>query len=157
MNLNPKFSRRMRKVTSSLILTLTNFKENSENHELCMDFSLSNFCHHRFLDVDGHKIEQQIKGLSNKFWIYSQPSKSKIFKELCAKFLACDLSPNACSGGSVHYGLISILLLLAKNPISETYSQASQTISKIESHDDFDWPGYLLEGEDILSYHCLPI
>ncbi|CAK8676920.1 unnamed protein product [Clavelina lepadiformis] len=152
MNLNPKFSRRLRKVTSSLILTLTNFKENSENHELCMDFSLSNFCHHRFLNVDSHKIEQQIKGLSNKFWIYSQPSKSKIFKELCAKFLACDLSPNTCSGGSVHYGLISILLLLAKNPISETYSQASQTISKIESHDDFDWPGYLLEGEDILSY-----
>ena len=147
MSLNKKFSRELRDITSKLILSLTNFKESSENYESCVKYSLSNFYFHRFLSADSHKIHRQIDGLVEKFLVHSQPEKSCCLKEMFELFLEKNLSEKSFSKSSVHYCLIAILLSLSENALYHKFEKVLPP-QKQAIKDDFDWTAYLLNGED---------
>jgi len=147
MTHNPKYTRRVKKLTVSLINILTEFEEGTENHDSCTEFALSNFFYNRFLGVDDHKVKQQIKGLCEKFIIYSQPAKSQGFKSLSEDFLSRDLTGTCFSHSQAHYRILSLLLSLAGQPVHKPYvRKAKQAPTKQDV--SFDWASYLLEGED---------
>ena len=153
MPLNENFSRQVHHLASKLVSSLTDFEVGSINHDSCIEFSLSNFLYHRFLTPNSDAISRQINGLVEKFFMHSQPEKSKCLKEVFEKFLKSDLSKVSFYKSSVHYSLISILLSLADNPLSVEYEKSPE-IFPTDKKDDFDWTAYLLDGEDVPSnYH----
>nr|CAB3267377.1 gamma-tubulin complex component 5-like [Phallusia mammillata] len=147
MSYNQKFQRKLKKLTALLISTLTDFDEGTENHESCMEFSLSNFLHHRFLEADSHKIDRQFKALSEKFFIHSQPGKAKTLETLIKTFLSNDISELSFSKSQVHYSLLNIILNLSDSPINVSYSKTRRKTEKVKK-DAFNWQAYLLDGED---------
>ena len=147
MWLNRKFTQQVQDLASKLVSTITEFQKGTENHDLCVQYALSNFYNHRFLSSDSHKIHKQIVGLIEKFLIHSQPEKSKYLEKSYEEFLDQDISKTSFSKSSVHYDLIDVLLHLSVHPLAQVYHRIS-TVTNDICVDKFDWASYLLEGED---------
>ena len=147
MLLNENFSSKLRKLASKLVSSLTDFDVGSDNHESCVEYSLSNFYYHRFLTPDSDKVHRQVNGLVDKFLVHSQPEKSKSLKEMFHEYLESDLSDVSFCKSSVHYSLISILLNLSEKPLYHNYEKIVPSVTQ-EVKDSFDWTAHLLDGED---------
>ena len=148
MLLNKNYNRQINDLASRLVSTLTDFDLGSLNHESCVEFSLSNFHYHRFLSPNSDQLSRQINGLAEKFFVHSQPEKSKCLKAMFTKFIESDLSKSSFSKSSVHYSLISLLLSLAEKPLYHDFQKSTKKC-QVAENDDIDWTAYLLDGEDV--------
>ncbi|XP_064652769.1 gamma-tubulin complex component 5-like [Lineus longissimus] len=131
----------------NLIKLVTCFSDKDENFPICLNFALSNFKYHRFLDVDSHKVTRAIDGIIEKFQVHSQQPKANSFKKLVDEFLEGPL-PNENPKSDTHYALISLLLSLSEAPTKKKYQPLAEKDQDVEE-DAFDWAGYLLEGENV--------
>ncbi|XP_070534275.1 gamma-tubulin complex component 5-like [Ptychodera flava] len=140
------------KDTRRLIKHLTGFEEDSENFQTSVQFALSNFRFHRFLNVDSHKLDRTIDGVCEKFAVHSQPEKKEAFKKLTDSFLNSPLSSGEShTKTDVHYGLLSLLLNLSDSPVNHSFQERQATPK--QEKDEFDWGKYLLEGIEIPRYY----
>ncbi|XP_022091111.1 gamma-tubulin complex component 5-like isoform X2 [Acanthaster planci] len=130
-----------------LIQKLTSFKDsNDENFRRSLQFALSNFKFHRYLDVDSHKITRKLQGLFQKFEIHSQLEKAVSLRKLTDKFLQLPLSPKSRDAKTdLHYSVLSVLLNLSDSPVNATYTE-TQHVPKQREEDKFDWGAFLQEG-----------
>ncbi|CAH1773165.1 unnamed protein product [Owenia fusiformis] len=131
-----------------LIKHLTDFKEDEENFGLCLEFVLSNFRFHRFLDVDSHKIHRTLEGLQQKLNIHSQEEKARFFKESTENFLNAPVFERKDHGKTdTHYGILSLLLNLADSQTSVKFKEKEEQLAEKEK--PFDWYAYLTEGDEV--------
>ncbi|KAJ8299061.1 hypothetical protein KUTeg_023121 [Tegillarca granosa] len=138
-----------------LIAQITGFNEKEENFQLCSHFALSNIKYHRYLDVDSHKVTKSLLGVIDKFVIHSQQEKSEAFTRLLDEFLNSPAFENKdCGKTDTHYGLLNLLLCLADSPTHSDYVEKPPEVVE-EVKDTFDWAGYLLEGENKLTFQDL--
>ena len=103
-----------------LLKCFTEFEESDENHQICMDYLLSNFKHHRFLDVDKHKVKRSLDGIQEKFTIHSQDVKAEAFKTLVdeyIQFAKCNDEDFVTT--DTPFSVLCMLLLLAEEPTGE--------------------------------------
>ncbi|XP_033108184.1 gamma-tubulin complex component 5-like [Anneissia japonica] len=139
-----------------LIKSLSGFKEKSENFHTCLQFVLSNFRFHRFLDVDSHKVERQIKGICQKLVVHSRGQKADSLQRLFKTFLHSPISRTTQHPKTdVHYGLVSLLVCLANTPTENDY-QEKEKAEETEKEPEFDWTSYLLEGLELDDQHLYP-
>ncbi|XP_038052415.1 gamma-tubulin complex component 5-like, partial [Patiria miniata] len=130
-----------------LIQKLMGFKDSSdENFRRSLQFVLSNFKFHRYLDVDSHKINSKLQGLLQKFEIHSQLEKAESLRKLTDNFLQLPLSPkNQDAKTDIHYSILSVLLSLSDRPVNVAYTETLR-VPKREAGDGFDWGAFLQEG-----------
>ncbi|XP_074656293.1 gamma-tubulin complex component 5-like [Tubulanus polymorphus] len=141
--LRPEFERSVKK----LIRNITGFRDRDENFQICLNFVLSNFKYHRFLEVDSHKVRRNLDGVHEKFQIYSQHEKAFEYKRLVQLFLSTPAFAENKPQTDTHYALLQILLSLAETPTLVDYHPP--IVDKpLDEVDEFDWKAYLLEGED---------
>lgn len=133
--------------TSELIKHFTGFKEGEKNYDICMDYALSNFNYHRFLDVNSHQVLRAVEGVYEKFMVQSQEEKARTFRKLCDEFLHGEVFSDHPTV-EVQYGIISLLLNLSKRPTEELYDGSIKAAIKSEDADGFDWGRYLMENEE---------
>ncbi|XP_071955106.1 gamma-tubulin complex component 5-like [Antedon mediterranea] len=138
-----------------LIQSLSGFQEKSENFQTCLQFVLSNFRFHRFLDVDSHKVERQIKGICQKLSIHSRGHKADCLKSLSETFLDSPILLTQHPKTDVHYGLLSLLICLANTPTENDYQEPEKHVEIVEEP-EFDWTSYLLEGIELDGPHLYP-
>ncbi len=139
---------RVEKITEDLITSLTGIKKNTENFNLSLEYAVSNFRFHRFLDVNSFEVKRKLDGLSEKFLIHCQHRKSEKLKELKEKFLSSALSASQFTENTEeHYGVLSLLLNLSDSPIHHKYAPSKKEESP-PIEDVIDWTEYLLGGEE---------
>ncbi|XP_046839158.1 gamma-tubulin complex component 5-like isoform X2 [Xenia sp. Carnegie-2017] len=140
--------KRVEELTKQLVRQFINDEFAKKNVPLALQFSLSNFRYHKFLDADSNKIQQSIQGLCEKFSIHGQEFKSRSLIKLVEKFLKCSLFDQQYGEKSdVHYSLIKFLLVLSESPVNAVY-HPSKVDDSVVVEDDFNWTKYLLEGEE---------
>ncbi|RUS86494.1 hypothetical protein EGW08_005744 [Elysia chlorotica] len=141
--------RSLQKHVKRLITLVTGIQEGDENFILCQQFAESNIKYHRYLSPDSHKIHRTIDGLCEKFQVHSQGEKAKDFKDLTTEFLdQPGLDGKSTGKTDVHYAMLSLLINLAEAPTYVDFQRKKAEVVA-EEEDDFDWAGYLLEGEDL--------
>lgn len=135
-------------LAEELVKELTRFKRSSRNFTLSVQFVLSNFRYHQFLDVNSQKVERNIDGVCQKLKVHSQLEKADILRELCDKFLNLPLTTQTQEliKTDAHYSLILLLLTLADSPTNVDYEPPPSEHSSEEEW--FDWKSYLLDGEE---------
>ncbi|XP_072028660.1 gamma-tubulin complex component 5-like [Amphiura filiformis] len=133
-------------VAEELVEKLTDFKNGSENFKRTMQYVLSNIKYHRYLDVNSHTVNKEIKGVLEKLQVHSKADKAEALQVVVDTFLEGPLvSPKASHPKSdAHYSVLSVLLLLAGTPTSQDYEEKTEHERQNEEP-DFDWPKYLLE------------
>nr|XP_058958465.1 gamma-tubulin complex component 5-like [Pocillopora verrucosa] len=135
-------------LAEELVKELTSFKRSSRNFTLSVQFVLSNFRYHQFLDVNSQKVERNIDGVCQKLKVHSQLEKAEILRDLCNKFLNLPLTTQSQEliKTDAHYSLILLLLTLADSPTNVDYEPPQSQQSSEEEW--FDWKSYLLDGEE---------
>ncbi|KAJ7388640.1 Gamma-tubulin complex component 5 [Desmophyllum pertusum] len=134
-------------VTEEFVKALTGFKKSSRNFTLSVQFALSNFRYHQFLDVNSQKVERNIDGVCQKLKVHSQSEKADILRDLCNRFLDLPLTSKSQENKTdAHYSLLLLLLTLADSPTNVDY--APPPPQDIPEEEWFDWKSYLLDGEE---------
>lgn len=137
------------KIAQDLVKSITNIDNDSENFKLSLDFAVSNFRFHKFLDVNPFDINRKFTGLTDKFAIHCQQLKADHLISLKDKFLSKPFSATELSENTEdHYSVLSLLLNLSVSP---TYSEYVPPVKPtLAAEEDINWTEYLLEGEDEL-------
>lgn len=133
----------------SLIKAITGFEEDDENFEICLNFTLSNFLHHRFLEVNSHQVRRTVDGLCEKFTIQSHYEKAEALHTLSSSLFE-SISKEGSTEQETDYAVLSLLLHLSESV------DANQEIIKVldddedgeKSKEEIDWAEYLQEGEE---------
>ncbi|XP_025091554.1 gamma-tubulin complex component 5-like [Pomacea canaliculata] len=141
-------------LTRQLITHVTGFQEGDENFGLCLQFVLSNFRYHRFLDVNSHKVLRLLDGLCTKLQVHSLKDRADSLRSLVSQFLDKPLlSDNELTKTDAHYAVLLVLFTLGLSPTNAIY-ETPVVEAEEELTDTFNWTAHLLEGEDIfLGYH----
>ncbi|KAI0207330.1 Gamma-tubulin complex component 5 [Lamellibrachia satsuma] len=129
--------------------------EDEENFDRCLQYAMSNFKYHRFLDVNSHKMKRDMEGLRVKFLIHSLEATASAFQTLTEKFLAAsDVGDGTSVHTDAHYSVLSLLLLLSNSPTRDRDRDRDRVMEMEaeqppgeEKDDSFDWASYLLEGD----------
>ncbi|CAG9804750.1 unnamed protein product [Chironomus riparius] len=108
----------LQKLIPKLVTNLTGFKPNNENFKICVDYSWSNFKHHRFLSLNSHEIKRDIEGICQKFKFNHFHDEEKIMRRLFEQSLSHEISINHPQR-EVMYSIISFLTSLAYDPINK--------------------------------------
>ncbi|KAK3589216.1 hypothetical protein CHS0354_020077 [Potamilus streckersoni] len=131
-----------------LIKLITGFEDNDENFHLCVNFSTSNIKHHKFLDVDSHKVMRSVEGICEKLRIHNEIKNAEKLEKYVDLFLQIPAFEGKDIGKTdTHYALLALLLNLAESPVFAEYKEIIKEVE--ETKDEFDWRAYLLEGEEI--------
>ena len=126
--------------------------EDDDNFKAALQFLMSNFRFHRFLDVNPQDVDRKVDGLVSKFRVYSYEDKADNLKRLINKFLNHPLLENEDRGEKLllktnaHYSLLSLLFNLSDSPLHVLYEPKSK-IGKSNEEIKVDWVAYLLDGE----------
>ncbi|CAH3020487.1 unnamed protein product [Porites evermanni] len=137
----------IQRLTEEFVKVLTGFKKSSRNFTVSVQFALSNFRYHQFLDVNSLKVERSIDGVCQKLRVHSQAEKAEILRNLCNRFLDLPLSSSTQEKKTdAHYSLLLLLLTLSSSPTSVDYVPLTQEEAPEEEW--FDWKSYLLDGEE---------
>ncbi|XP_074492837.1 gamma-tubulin complex component 5 isoform X1 [Sebastes fasciatus] len=146
------FEKETERETRRLIRCISGMEEDeddqNQNLQLALKFASSNFKFHRFLDVDSHKVQRSITGIYEKLMVHSDESKAESWKRLTEEFLNSPLPNTDGTKNDAHYSVLSLLLFLSGSPSNTNFTERPR-IKEAEEVDDFDWPKYLMEGEDI--------
>ncbi|KAL9962926.1 hypothetical protein ACROYT_G032081 [Oculina patagonica] len=89
-------------LTEEFVKSLTGFKKSSRNFTVSVQFALSNFRYHQFLDVNSQKVERNIDGVCQKLKVHSQSEKAEILRDLCNRFLNLPLSSKFLETSLIH-------------------------------------------------------
>ncbi|XP_074492838.1 gamma-tubulin complex component 5 isoform X2 [Sebastes fasciatus] len=145
------FEKETERETRRLIRCISGMEEDeddqNQNLQLALKFASSNFKFHRFLDVDSHKVQRSITGIYEKLMVHSDESKAESWKRLTEEFLNSPLPNTDGTKNDAHYSVLSLLLFLSGSPSNTNFTERPRI--KEAEVDDFDWPKYLMEGEDI--------
>ncbi|XP_068734971.1 gamma-tubulin complex component 5-like isoform X2 [Montipora capricornis] len=134
-------------ITEEFVKTVTGFKKSSRNFTVSVQFALSNFRYHQFLDVNSTKVMRNIDGVCQKLKVHSQSEKAGILRNLCDRFLELPLNESSKDVKTdTHYSLLLLLLTLADSPTNAEYVQPLQ--EETSEEESFDWKSYLLDGEE---------
>ncbi|KAI7807663.1 gamma-tubulin complex component 5 [Triplophysa rosa] len=135
--------------TRRLISHLTGIQdEEDQNYQMALKFTGSNFKFHRFLDVNRHNVQRSINGIHEKLMVHSDLSKADSWKRLTEEFLTSPLLNTEGTRTDVHYSMLALLLHLSDSPSNTNYCERPR-LKETEREDTFDWPKYLMEGEDV--------
>nr|XP_057930124.1 gamma-tubulin complex component 5 isoform X2 [Doryrhamphus excisus] len=146
------FEKETERETKKLIRCVCGLAEDEDeeepNFQLALKFAWSNFRFHRFLDVDSHKVQRSISGIYEKLMVHSEVSKADSWMRLTEEFLNSPLSNTNGTKTDIHYSILSLLLCLSGSPSNTNFTERPR-MKEAEPEDNFDWPTYLMEGEDI--------
>ena len=149
LNLNTNFQKKLNSVTADLIDSLTSFKEECKNYKLCKEFALSQFFHHRFMNIDNTFVMQEVLGLIEKFELHSEYEKADMLKKYQNKFMSLNLTDTSFSCSNVHYCMIYLLLSLSHNPLETAYTSSNNESKVLVKNDEINWVKYLKDGLDL--------
>ena len=133
-----------------LIVHLTGLHPSSGNYRIAVEFALSNFKYHTFLDVNSPRVRRNYDGLVSKFSVHSQLKKSEALKDCLKRFLKCPLKDEEEAGYATedHFRLLQLLLELSDNPTSSDYEE--RDFRKEEDNSTDEWIEELVEQSDDL-------
>uniref|UniRef100_T1JKX1 Gamma-tubulin complex component n=1 Tax=Strigamia maritima TaxID=126957 RepID=T1JKX1_STRMM len=139
---------RFEKLSSELIQRLTGFEREDANFGLCIDYVLSSFHYHHFLDVNSCQLRATIQGLCDKFTIHSQKEKAVAFLSLTRQFLDSEVFKTH-SQLDVQYSILSLLVYLTNCPTTELNYLAPQTrrLQAENEREKSDWAQILGEND----------
>uniref|UniRef100_A0AAZ3Q452 Gamma-tubulin complex component n=1 Tax=Oncorhynchus tshawytscha TaxID=74940 RepID=A0AAZ3Q452_ONCTS len=136
-----KFEKETEEEVKNLVKHISGIQDEEEqNFQLALKFTWSNFRFHRFLDANSHKVQRSVNGIYEKLMVHSDLSKAESWVRLTEEFLNSPL-PN--TDGTKSPGPSPTPLRLSLN---SNYSETPR-LKETEKEDDFDWCGYLQEGE----------
>ncbi|CAB3988440.1 gamma-tubulin complex component 5-like [Paramuricea clavata] len=145
--------KRIEELTKQLVKRFITGELAKKNVPVAVQFALSNFRYHKYLDADSNKVDRTIEGLCEKFTIHGQEHKSKSLSTLVEKFMSCALFDKQYGEKSdVHYALLKFLTVLSESPINAVYHQPHADQPE-DVKDNFNWTKYLLEGEEKYIVH----
>uniref|UniRef100_A0AAZ3SH96 Gamma-tubulin complex component n=1 Tax=Oncorhynchus tshawytscha TaxID=74940 RepID=A0AAZ3SH96_ONCTS len=127
--------------------------EEEQNFQLALKFTWSNFRFHRFLDANSHKVQRSVNGIYEKLMVHSDLSKAESWVRLTEEFLNSPL-PNTDGTKTLAGWSVLSVHVLSPGPsptplrlsLNSNYSETPR-LKETEKEDDFDWCGYLQEGE----------
>ncbi|KAL3889915.1 hypothetical protein ACJMK2_002233 [Sinanodonta woodiana] len=129
-------------------ITSKMYLDHDENFQLCVNFSTSNIKHHKFLDVDSHKVMRSVTGICEKLKIHNEIKNAEKLEKYVDLFLQIPAFEGKDIGKTdTHYALLALLLNLAESPVFADYKEIVKEVE--ETKEEFDWRAYLLEGEEI--------
>ncbi|XP_057309578.1 gamma-tubulin complex component 5-like [Hydractinia symbiolongicarpus] len=141
-------------LAGELIRHIFDVDKRDENFKIALEYVMSNFRFHRFLDVNPLDVSRSIAGLCSKFRVNSQDKKATHLEELVDLFVNQPLletnKEEKETQTDAHYSLLDFLLSLSNNPLNSKFV-APEEKRKQNATDTFDWKTYLLEGEEELS------
>ena len=138
-------------LAEEFIQYVAGLKPGTDNFKISLEFALSNFRFHRFLDVNSFDVTRKFDGLSDKFLIHCKDSSASQLKSLKESYLNQPFSSSLFDTRTEsHYGVLSLLLNLSQSPVNKADFLPKATISP-EEEEHIDWAKYLLEGEETLS------
>ncbi|XP_070500907.1 gamma-tubulin complex component 5-like [Chironomus tepperi] len=108
----------IQKLIPKLINNLTGFKPNNENYKICVDYSWSQFKHHRYLSLNSHEVKRDIEGICQKFKLNHFHDEEKIIRKLFEQSLSHEISINHYQR-EVMYSIMNFLITLAYDPINK--------------------------------------
>ena len=137
-------------LAKELVQAVANLKSGTENCNIAVEFAVSNFRFHRFLDVNSLEVSRQLDGLRNKFIIHCQDIKAKQLESLKEDYLKRPFSSSLFETNTeYHFGILSLLLCLSQSPVNcGEFSETRKDSVLLE--ESIDWKEYLLSGEDKL-------
>ncbi|CDQ96584.1 unnamed protein product [Oncorhynchus mykiss] len=142
-----KFEKETEEEVKNLVKHISGIQDEEEqNFQLALKFTWSNFRFHRFLDANSHKVQRSVNGIYEKLMVHSDLSKAESWVRLTEEFLNSPLPNTDGTKTDVHHSLLDLLLHLSDSPLNSNYSETPR-LKETEKEDDFDWCGYLKEGE----------
>ncbi|XP_064871426.1 gamma-tubulin complex component 5 [Oncorhynchus nerka] len=142
-----KFEKETEEEVKNLVKHISGIQDEEEqNFQLALKFTWSNFRFHRFLDANSHKVQRSVNGIYEKLMVHSDLSKAESWVRLTEEFLNSPLPNTDGTKTDVHHSLLDLLLHLSDSPLNSNYSETPR-LKETEKEDDFDWCGYLQEGE----------
>uniref|UniRef100_A0A674EAB4 Gamma-tubulin complex component n=1 Tax=Salmo trutta TaxID=8032 RepID=A0A674EAB4_SALTR len=142
-----KFEKETEEEVKNLVKQISGIQdEEDQNFQLALKFTWSNFRFHRFLDANSHKVQRSVNGIYEKLMVHSDLSKAESWVRLTEEFLNSPLPNTDGIKTDVHHSLLDLLLHLSDSPLNSNYSETPR-LKETEKEDDFDWFGYLQEGE----------
>ncbi|XP_055797190.1 gamma-tubulin complex component 5 isoform X1 [Salvelinus fontinalis] len=142
-----KFEKETEEEVKNLVKQITGIQDEEEqNFQLALKFTWSNFRFHRFLDANSHKVQRSVNGIYEKLMVHSDLSKAESWVRLTEEFLNSPLPNTDGTKTDVHHSLLDLLLHLSDSPLNSNYSETPR-LKETKKEDDFDWCGYLQEGE----------
>lgn len=138
-------------ITKELVQVLAGLQPETENFNIALEFALSNFRFHRFLDVNSFDVTRKFDGLREKFLVHCKEENAEKLKDLKESYLNKPFSNSMFETRTEsHYGVLSLLLNLSESPVNQAILFPKTVVARKES-ESFDWTEYLLDGEDKLS------
>uniref|UniRef100_A0A8C7FLW4 Gamma-tubulin complex component n=1 Tax=Oncorhynchus kisutch TaxID=8019 RepID=A0A8C7FLW4_ONCKI len=110
--------------------------EEEQNFQLALKFTWSNFS----------MMKYHCFRIYEKLMVHSDLSKAESWVRLTEEFLNSPLPNTDGTKTDVHHSLLDLLLHLSDSPLNSNYSETPR-LKETEKEDDFDWCGYLQEGE----------
>ncbi|XP_038841154.1 gamma-tubulin complex component 5-like, partial [Salvelinus namaycush] len=142
-----KFEKETEEEVKNLVKQISGIQDEEEqNFQLALKFTWSNFRFHRFLDANSHKVQRSVNGIYEKLMVHSDLSKAESWVRLTEEFLNSPLPNTDGTKTDVHHSLLDLLLHLSDSPLNSNYSETPR-LKETKKEDDFDWCGYLQEGE----------
>eukprot|EP01135_Chromosphaera_perkinsii_P002761 Nk52_evm129s226 gene=Nk52_evmTU129s226 len=124
-----------------LITHLSGIEPGCENFDLAVQFSISNFKYHTFLDVNCPRVKGMYNGLSAKFSIHAQYHKARMLDKCVKTFLESPLllpkNIVVDPGSDDHFRLMHLLLELSENPTKHEYKESAMFAEQKEP--DLSW------------------
>uniref|UniRef100_A0A3Q0R5F4 Gamma-tubulin complex component n=1 Tax=Amphilophus citrinellus TaxID=61819 RepID=A0A3Q0R5F4_AMPCI len=143
------FEKETERETKRLVGQLSGIRDEEDpNFQLALKFAWSNFKFHRYLDVDGHRVERSVRGIYEKLMVHSDLQKAESWMRLTEEFLNSPLPNTDGKKTDAHYSVLSLLLCLSGSPSNTDFTERPR-LKEAEPEDKFDWAKYLMEGEDV--------
>uniref|UniRef100_A0AAZ3SGV8 Gamma-tubulin complex component n=1 Tax=Oncorhynchus tshawytscha TaxID=74940 RepID=A0AAZ3SGV8_ONCTS len=149
-----KFEKETEEEVKNLVKHISGIQDEEEqNFQLALKFTWSNFRFHRFLDANSHKVQRSVNGIYEKLMVHSDLSKAESWVRLTEEFLNSPL-PNTDGTKTLAGWSVLSVHVLSPGPsptplrlsLNSNYSETPR-LKETEKEDDFDWCGYLQEGE----------
>ncbi|PIO26828.1 hypothetical protein AB205_0030610 [Aquarana catesbeiana] len=117
-----RFEKEQERDVKELVSCVSGLHDDSDkNFQLGLQYALSNFRFHRYLDVSSHQIHRTLDGMYEKFVINSDLSKAESWKRLTDEFLNFPLPNTEGTKSDAHYAILSLLLCLSDAPSKHDY------------------------------------